>query len=966
MQNGDFRNGTADTPGDVAGAYGFYRSWARVLGAAALSFALFAVPAVASTPPSVIIDLPPVTEVADGAEPSGDEAAAVQTAEKEDPLAPVVRDEFDLLILEMRLNDLILSDGIISYITGSSIVLPLRDLATVLDFSISVDPAAGTANGWFIRENKLFSLNIARGELIIEGKVQMFDPALVEIHEEDIFVDIRLLSRWFPIDIEFDLSNLLVELVSREPLPIEEKIAREEYREKILSRKAQDDGSSLPFVEIPFKPVGVPMVDIDTQFKMDKDSDSPAKTTATYSAVMTGDLLYSNAEIFVAGENKEKVEELRLSLTRKDPDGDALGDLPFDWSITEAVAGDVYSPQLAGISRATLGRGFMISNAPLDAPNEFDRITLNGDLALGWDVELYRNEVLIGFSSGEENNTYEFEDVPLVFGVNVLRLIFYGPQGQQREEIRQFRIGPDQISPGEVQFRFAANQHDRPFLLRDDDADENLEGHRRLFWEAKTGVSRNVSMGANFVEIPDSENDSQRYATLSTSAVLGDVYGRLDLVKQFNEGWSAGMNAQTNVLGLSLIGEHAFYRNFFSEQVSDSDDPQSTSTSLRLDGAVPETFLPRIPFSLTGKHDRQKSGDSTSTLSNRLSAAVGPASVSNTLSYSRTSTDGQSSSSMSGSFLLGGRIDAFRVRGAVSYAVLPKKSIESTSLTGDWAITKEYRGELGVEHDLSNEEPETIFTAGFSAGWGVADVGFNLEYSDKDEVESTMTVSFGLGHDTATGKTAIVGRDIAESGGASAHVFLDINADGVFNEGDEPLEGVKFVADRGQITEATDENGHVLITGLESYKTVALRVDRGTLEDPFWVAEPDGYRMVPRPGSLAEVAFPVVSTGEIDGTVFRTWADETGEAAGVLVQLVDDKDEVIRELRTAYDGFFLFDFVRPGTYTLRVDPAQMAELGLITAREYIIEIDGGGTIASGKDFLLIKNPDEDAAKAFSS
>jgi hypothetical protein len=125
----------------------------------------------------------------------------------------------------------------------------------------------------------------------------------------------------------------------------------------------------------------------------------------------------------------------------------------------------------------------------LETPEEFDRITLEGNLPLGWEVELYRNEVLLEFQSASADGRYRFEDVSLLFGVNVLRLIFYGPQGQQREEVRQVRVDTDQISAGEFRYRIAANQHDTRLYSRSyTGTDPDVDGQARG-WSARSSAS---------------------------------------------------------------------------------------------------------------------------------------------------------------------------------------------------------------------------------------------------------------------------------------------------------------------------------------------------------------------------------------------------------------------------------------------------------------------------------------------
>lgn len=863
------------------------------------------------------------------------------------------RPDEDLLLLELRLNDLVLVDAMPAYLAGSSIVLPLRDLSDILEFPIGVDTAGGTANGWYLSPNRLFSLNVGRGEVVLDGVASRFDWRLVEVHQDDIYVDIRLLARWFPIDLAFDLSNLLIEVSSREPLPIERKIMRDDYRQRVLLDRGGDPGDYEP-IDLPFRAVSVPAADINAESTVDRDANGDTAITTRHNVTATGDLLWANAELFIGGDNREKVDDARLRLDRKDPNGNAFAGIPGldGLDVTEASAGDVFSPQVSMISRTELGRGVTISNMSLEAPSEFDRITLTGELPLGWEAEIYRNEVLLDFQVSRSDGQYVFEDIPLVYGVNVLRIVLYGPQGQTKEELRQFVVGPGQTRDGELDMRLTANQHDQPLLLNDEDASETLEERGRIFYEAQYGVSKELTVGGNLIQLP-TEAGTQRYATASANFTFGAAFGRYDAVRQVGEGWAQRLSLQTNQFGLNWLAEHSVFNDFFSEQVAATEDGLASSSALRLDGAVPGELtgvLPRIPFSMRVDHDRRESGDSDTSVENRLSAALGPASITNTLNYQLDRADDNSTSTLAGTTLIGGRLGPFKARGSIGYDIIPAKELQSVGLTGEWTVTRKWRGSAGVQRDLG-EDSTTSYSLGVNAQLDKAAVGFNVDYSDTDQITGTMTVSFGVGYDEKRNEAFMGSSNVARGGALSAFVFLDLDADGVFGDGDEPIEGAQFTINRGRHSPATDGDGKVFVTNLPAYKEITVELDTASLIDPFWVSDAPGYTLVARPGSVASMSFPVVTTGEVDGTVFRTWTDGTGEAAGVIVQLISDGG-VEREVKTAYDGFFLFDFVRPGRYTLRVSPDQLRLLGLISDHQYEIEIRGDGTILSGQDFVL--------------
>jgi len=885
---------------------------------------------------------------------SGDKPAATQpkAPNGNGVITPVHRSINEELLLEVRMRNLILADALPGYINGSSLLLPLGYLSEVLEFPIKADPSTATASGWFIRENKLFYLNVQRASVVVEGRQSTYDSTMVELHTDDIYVDIRLLSQWFPLDIKFDISNMLVELNSREPLPFERKLSREEDRKRLFGRKgAQSNTKKFPFVDTPYKAIGWPMLSVDTNTRLTKPKNGRQDFTTDYNLMTSADAGFMNAELFIAGENRHKITESRLRFERKDPNGRVLRDISSSIPLSEVAVGDIYTPEVSMVARSQIGRGVTVSSIPLDAPTEFDKISLTGDLPLGWDIELFRNEVLISFQSSNADSRYTFSDIPLLFGVNVLKLKFYGPQGQVREEIKQFRVGPGLVKPGSLQFRISTNQHDARVLYKRRTNPTTLDGETRIISETQLGITRNVTAGMNISILPSAQGQ-QRYLGLSSSTSLGNIYTRGDIIKQQGKGWAARLSGQTSLAGISIIGQHDYYNNFFSEHVTYSTDPLKSTSKLRLDGSIPETMLPRIPFGFTLDHSTYHSQAQRSRLSNRLSLAVGRVSLTNTLTGSlNKSSDGAKSKALSGSFLVSGRVQDVRVRGKASYQAAPIKEISTLSLNGDWNISQEYQGRAGITRTLGTIN-RNAYSLGMNTSFNQLSAGLTFDYNTNQEMIARMSLNFSFSRDPKNGALNMNRGNIATKGAMAARVFLDNDANGVFSKGDKPLDGVGFIANNVPLKGRTGKNGFAYVAGIEPYKELNIELDVKTLEDPYWIAQPGGIRVVPRPGTTGQYDFPVVSTGEIDGSTFREWASGIGKVAGVVVQLVDQSGKVVRKITTAYDGFYLFDFVVPGEYTLRISPDQLKKLKLTADKSYPILIKGNGTVISSQDFVL--------------
>ncbi len=852
------------------------------------------------------------------------------------------------LILEMRLGDFLLTDGIFGFANQGSLLLPLTDFVRALDFPINVDPDNGRAEGWFMSENRLFSLDLAAAQVVIAGERVPLTPGLIEQQPSDIYVDVRTLAQWFPIDIKFELSNLLVLLTSREPLPLEARLARQQRREEVISQRRIDQ-RDLPRKDVPYQWITWPVSDTTIDFIVNS-TDTESTISRRYNTLATADLLKLNADFFISGTNDDQISVARLKLGRQDARGGLLGRL----DATNFAVGDIFGPQITHMTRTAVGRGFTFGNDPIGADTEFDSVTLQGDLQLGWEVELYRNEVLLDFRESQTNGRYLFEDVPLLFGVNVIRLAFYGPQGQQREEIQQIRVGADQLKPGTHAYSVSFNQQDRLLLMGDDEdqSTDGFQGKSRYTAQYKYGVNKALSVGGNVASIPF-EGGHRQYIGANLVASLGQVYGRLDVTRDVSKGWAGTLSAQTRLFGASILGEHTILRDFFSEEFEDTSNPRESESRLRLDGVIRLNPLPHVPYAFNITRQKDESGDVVTNVENRLSTAVSRASISNTLSYTLNQpAETASSDTLTGVFQLGGRIGEVRTRGQVAYNVHPEQELTSATLTGDWRVNPRFNGRAGISKSLTGSQL-TTYTGGINTNLEYVAMGIDGSVDDMGDYSGTLSLTYSWGKDAADGGLRLASTPTAERGTVTARVFRDVDGDGRFTQGtDEPLKGIRFRSQRTEMPGATNEMGIAFVTGLDTYKPVSFEIDEASLEDPFSIADPEGVEITLRPGVPGEVNFLIVTTGEIDGVVYRNEEGISEPTADVIIQLLDDTGTVVKETRSQFDGFFLLDFIRPGTYSLRIDPAQLERVRLPAVESRQVTIGQDGTILNGEDFLI--------------
>ena len=104
--------------------------------------------------------------------------------------------EEDVLLFALRLDQASLSSTFPGFAVRDGVLVPLGELCRLLDLAIQVDPNRGRAEGFFIEEKRLFSLDVLAGTVAIEGRSQAFDRSRVELHTDDIYVDTRLIAVW--------------------------------------------------------------------------------------------------------------------------------------------------------------------------------------------------------------------------------------------------------------------------------------------------------------------------------------------------------------------------------------------------------------------------------------------------------------------------------------------------------------------------------------------------------------------------------------------------------------------------------------------------------------------------------------------------------------------------------------------------------------------------------------------------
>ncbi len=857
------------------------------------------------------------------------------------PIGQVTDD--DLIILQPLIDGSPVKDYIQAYHVGHVYLLPLQAISDILQFPITVDVDTGKASGWYISEDRTFSFDLSGHQVKISGNTRYFPRDRVYASDTDFYIDARLISKWFPLDFDFDLRKLIVNIRPREMLPFQVREKRLKDWEMLQNRRGE--GEDLDIVKTPYELASVPFFDLNAS--QNYTNQGQDRFTTDYSLLASGDLGYLDSNLFAAGGSTGHVmDTARLSAGRQSASANLLGPL----HASAYSMGDITSITLPLVGQPSLGRGFTITNRPLFLANAFDSTNFIGDLQPGWDVELYRNGALIGLQTVGTNGRYEFLNVPILYGNNTFQLIFNGPQGQTHEEIRRFNIDSSFLQKGDMNYAFSVDEKSAPLIDIGGNNAIPYPNKLRMGSQVEYGLNSNLTGTVGLMMTPLADYQEHRYFTTGLRKSFKGFLGSLDTAyDESSGGWAAKLAGFGSIRQIYIKGEYSRYDKFASEDIADLDSLLSSTAELNLNSTFSLRSFDNININMNFKRDEFAAGGGQTIISNILSKSLLGFRLTNYLE----NTSSQSMDTTSGELSLRSHFLDALVRADLMYTISPQLRSDQFQLSMQKMVWPHTIALLDVTKYMSNGG---VTAVSGSLNWDVHDYTLSLDSSyDSDNrlmIRANLNMSFGKVPNS--NRWIISGKNMAAGGIIATRAYLDNNQDHEYDSGDEIISNSRFEINHNAITA---KDGVAVAASLPIDRYASVRIDPTGLEDPLWLPTVDGYRFLPRPGVVTMVDFPVVQASEIDGVV--KLIDENGHGrpiARVGLELVDvGKKSVVQNVRSEFDGYYIFEKVLPGKYTIRVSDSDLKRLNLRQEETMGLDIANRSDTYSGHDIKLRKN-----------
>ncbi len=844
--------------------------------------------------------------------------------------------ENDLLLFDVYVGDDQLADSFAGYSSRSGVYLPLGALSRLLDLAVTVDPNHGRAEGWVLSEDRALRLDIMTQQAAVGGRVVDFSNGDAVLRDDDIYLRTSLLEKLLPVTFGIDTHGLILTLTPKEKLPFQMDAERQARLGALSGGMRSEPVLTVP---APYKMFTPPSVDVTLTGMA---SNRPGGANSSYTVRAAGDVAFFDAQLFAASDNHGTLDQLRFTLDKKDPEGHMAGPL----GLTQISLGDTFTPQLSMGARSAGGRGFQIRSEPLSQVDVFNKIDLHGELPPGYQVELYIGEVLRAAQMTPVEGRYDFTGVSLSYGLNVIRLVFYGPHGERREEVRKVNVGGGQLGRGETTFNLGVVENGVALFNVAPKASTGLpQGDTRITANFARGLTSTTTLSGAYAHYSPVTGVTRDLGVAGLATSLGGVATKVNLGVDNTGATDAAIGLAGLYKGVSVLFRHSEYSGDFRDETVGYG---SGLSALRRDTLVNFDYFARFfgasqPLQVSLEQAELVDGPTYLNVSALTSRPVGLFLVSSALNYNRiTNSPVAQPATLNGSLSLSGRLsNTWQMRGNLDYTFEPNARLDTAAISFDRQSGQGMSAHIGYARSFGTLAGDTMDA---SATWHLKALDLSLlgGYSSvTGETRIGFELSTGFGFDPAQRRYRPFPPGVASGGSMVLQAFLDRNGNGIRDADEEGMPGI--AAASGLRTAASNANGELTITGLGDGTSARARLDTSAISDPYLLSPPQTLVTVPRPGRILLASYPMSQSGEVEINVSFTAGQDTPRGLAALsLQLLDEKGTVAAAARSEYDGSVILDSLRPGVYELRIDPKESIRLGLVLQEPVYVSIPSTG------------------------
>ena len=864
------------------------------------------------------------------------------------PLAYSQESQDNFIIIHAYSGPVVINSALEAFYQDDRLFLPVSYFEQDIEVPITYDKEKHALTGWLENTSNTVWVDFDKNTGRVGKNMFDFAPDDYLYYEDELYLDITLIDKILNTLSTFDFSGQSLQVTSAGNLPFDAALSRLQKQKRFDQVAQEKEAARLRLLNKDVYTqsdwLQAPFIDLSARYSLAKSKNSPTSKNFSYSvnaSFLTGGF---DSEFNAFASSTDDTPLMTLKTAREDETGHILG------LFKHLEMGDTYGYSNAENTANVAGIGIKMSTESSLSPDN-KTYTFRDALPLGWQVELYRNEELLGYQNQSDDGYFEFADIPLLLGKNKFKLIFYGPQGQTKEKEEIIFFNGNLLNRGKGRLRLDYINKNRYLIETRDPPRSTSTGHNALI-EAGYGLTDfltvNVSAMTDSLELYEQwppravYRKDKQYVGGNLSLFAYGIFSSIGTVIDFDKSVATlDYYAQTSWWDWDITFEHLHYgeavlaRNLFRNTTMD------TETLFRLNKNLSLFDVLTIPLSysfryFTVLHDSETQAEHAVSVSQTL-----PYNIYLNAQYQYYNYYGNIPSEQM--ILTANRIAGpWTLRGGATYNFTYDR-LYNTEFTAHYSLSS--RMKLGARYayqsrNLLEHRYESVYSANLSY---LTKYGFiSLEGGTSNWHNSYAFIGYNVSFvpDWTNHHLYATGSKVQGTGALSTFAYMDTNGNGTFDKGEERLPKADFtttprvsVYDSHKRTSA----GDVMLTHLPAYRDVDVEVDISQIDDTLSLLNTVGTRSIKlRPAQIMYLSFPIVVTGDIEGTVYLQ--DESGRRKpfkGALVNLYKD-GVLVNNKVSEFDGYYSFPGIPLGTYEIRLDPAQGAELDLAQQKEIIV------------------------------
>jgi hypothetical protein len=867
-----------------------------------------------------------------GGNGSGGAAGAPKFVEKEGPdgkIRYVERPEDSKLILELTMSDRItvLDSDLEVWQVNETALVPLGTLAKLIDFPITVDTSRGVANGWFIKPDNAFHLDYPYASAQIGGKtIPMPKGGIVETHLDDIYVSLDVLSAWFPIQFTLNYNELRLYIKPLVNLPFQDALKRKQEADALKRSLNQQPGLGYDpkdVIKLPYRMFSAPVVQVSNGIT--HASSPSAQTTSTTTSVNAQFDLLGLATHFTGNYATQThgyygLSSFNLNMSKDDYDGVLLGPL----HATHFEMGDVTTGAFPLVGSQT-GRGVEVNNQPYNFVSDANHFQITGFGPPGWDVEVLQNNQLLAFGQTDLTGRYLFTALPLNSGFNLFKIVLYGPSGEQETRYQRFYLGQNMVPQGKFYYNVSGLESSTPFInIGQTPAQPTVP---TVSATGEYGVTNYLSAMTGYFRGP-AGNTRLDGAGLGLRTSGGNTYA------QANAFFDHGGGQSSSVLVTGNFSDTASFNIAHTSNIGYTQDAFSTlhDTNAQVSKVFDfaNKIIPSVSLTLGADQSLLSTGQLKLAETNRLSTNFGSLALTNLLE--RDSFNDGTPDKYTGTLEARYRSPLGVLHGTAAYDVYRPFQVTGASFTLESPINPQITLTNGVSATFpvrtggGSSGAHNTYSLSSALDWKMdrLRVGLAVSGDTQRNRQIGMTLAYNFVPRSLTGDYTVSSKtEDLNAGRLVIRPFIDLNGDGKWEQGEPLVQGVQFHnLLRGAASSPTGD-GMDVVSGLTPNLANRISLDEKTLTDLSLSPEKKQIVVMGKSGVNGPVDYPFSKTGGVSGALFYIGADgiET-PFQNVHMVLLDASGKQVADTYSETDGYFGFESLRIGVYTISFPPSE--------------------------------------------